>query len=128
FEKHPKPFEFTLYPFHSRIHFTKGIEPFAVTDEFYLHTCNPDIEICLAALYKNEVHPMAWSRLEGKGRVACLSPGHFPEVWNNTTWQTVLLRMLAWCAGARQPSGKRKLDIMRGKIDIPSDFNEEDNT
>ncbi|MBD3344071.1 MAG: hypothetical protein GF401_03310 [Chitinivibrionales bacterium] len=105
FEKHPKPFEVTLYPFHSRNQFTQGIAPFTVTDEFYLHTCNPDIEICLAALYNDEVHPMAWSRAEGKGRVAYLSPGHFPEVWNNKIWQAILVRMLAWCA-VRQTSVK----------------------
>ncbi|MBD3418503.1 MAG: hypothetical protein GF398_00145 [Chitinivibrionales bacterium] len=101
FEKHPKPFEFTLYPFHTRNQFTKGIAPFAVADEFYLHNSNTDVEICLGALYKDEVHPMAWSRQEGSGHVAYLSPGHFPAVWNNEIWQTILLRMLAWCTATK---------------------------
>ena len=98
FEKHPEPFAFEVYPLHSRGEFTRGIKPFRVYDEFYVQHCTDDVRVCLAALHEDEIHPMGWRRTEGQGRIACLAPGHYPDVWNNKTYQTILLRMLAWCS------------------------------
>ncbi|MBS3733965.1 MAG: ThuA domain-containing protein [Phycisphaerae bacterium] len=98
FAKHPKPFSFTVYPRHCRNAITHGLSAFTVFDEFYFHQCSADIDVCLAAVHEQEVHPMGWTRREGAGRVAYLAPGHFAEEWAAPTYRTILLRMLAWCA------------------------------
>lgn len=98
FEKHPKPFSFAVYPLHCRNEITRGLTAFTVFDEFYFHECSADIDVCLAAVHDEEVHPMGWTRTEGAGRVAYLSPGHYADQWADSTYRTILLRMLAWCA------------------------------
>lgn len=104
FEGHPEPFTFTVYPAHTRDPLTEGIGSFEVFDEFYLQTCAPDIAVHLASIYKNEWHPVAWTRREGAGRVAYFGLGHGPKAWNLPQYRTILTRMARWCC--QGPTGQ----------------------
>ena len=42
--------------------------------------------------------PGGWTRQEGAGRVAVLTPGHNVEVWLHPSYQTLIGNALRWCA------------------------------
>ncbi len=98
FVSHPPQFAFTLYPVFEEHPITAGIEAFAVHDEFYVETHAPDARIHLIAFDRGVAYPMAWSRIEGKGRVAHVAPGHSMEVWALPSYRRLLLQALDWLA------------------------------
>ena len=49
--------------------------------------------------YARQPYPLAWARLQGKGRVAYNAMGHREDVWDNAAFQAMLLGMLQWAAG-----------------------------
>jgi type 1 glutamine amidotransferase len=100
FLSHPEPFAFTIYPLSGEHPITSGIPAFEVVDEFYIQEVDPAVNIHMVALYQGVAYPMAWSRTAGKGRVACVAPGHFPHVWNNPLYQRLMLQTAGWLAEA----------------------------
>jgi type 1 glutamine amidotransferase len=96
FLSHPEPFAFTLYPLVGEHPITAGLQAFDVLDEFYLQQVDPAVNIRMVALYQGVAHPMVWSRSAGQGRVACVVPGHFPQVWNNPAYQRLMLQTAGW--------------------------------
>jgi trehalose utilization protein len=42
-----------------------------------------------------------YSRVQGKGRVCVLTPGHLLPVWHNAEFQKCLANALHWCAGEK---------------------------
>jgi uncharacterized protein len=98
FVSHPPQFAFTLYPVFEEHPITAGIEAFVVHDEFYVETHVSDARIHLVALDRGVAYPMAWSRIEGKGRVTHVAPGHSREVWELPSYQRLLLQALDWLA------------------------------
>jgi len=96
FVSHPEPFTFSVYPLSGAHPITAGVPAFEVHDEFYIQKYDPSVEIHMAALYQDVAYPMAWSRPEVRGRVAHVAPGHFPEVWNNVTYQKLMLQTIGW--------------------------------
>ncbi len=98
FVSHPPQFAFTLYPMFEEHPITAGVEAFAVHDEFYIETHRPDARIHLVALDRGVAYPMAWSRIEGEGRVAHVAPGHSREVWDLPPYRRLLLQSLGWLA------------------------------
>lgn len=96
FVSHPPQFAFTLYPVFEEHPITSGIEAFTVHDEFYIETHAPDARIHMVALDRGIACPMVWSRIEGRGRVAHLAPGHSREVWDLPPYRRLLLQSLDW--------------------------------
>ena len=96
FISHPPQFAFTVYPMFGEHPITKSIEAFTVHDEFYIETHMPDVQVHMVAFDRGVAYPMAWSKLEGQGRVAHLAPGHSAEVWNLKPYQQLLLQTLEW--------------------------------
>ena len=96
FVSHPEPFTFSIYPLSGDHPITADIQAFDVHDEFYIQKYSPSVEIHMAAIYQDVAYPMVWSRREGKGRVAHIAPGHFPEVWNHAAYQRLLLQTAGW--------------------------------
>ena len=96
FVSHPEPFTFNVFPLSGKHPITAAISAFEIHDEFYIQEYAPDVEIHMAALYQDALYPMAWSKLEGRGRVAHLAPGHFPEVWNHPAYRQLLLQTTDW--------------------------------
>jgi type 1 glutamine amidotransferase len=96
FLSHPEPFKFTVLPLFGEHPITAGIQAFQIQDEFYLQKYDPAVQIHMVAEYQNVAYPMVWSRSEGRGRVAHIAPGHFPEVWNHHVYQQLLLQTAGW--------------------------------
>ena len=96
FDSHPEPFTFSIYPLSGEHPITTGIQAFDVYDEFYIQKYDPSVELHMTAIYQNVAYPMAWSKPEGKGRVAHVAPGHFPEVWKHPAYQRLMLQTAKW--------------------------------
>ncbi len=96
FLSHPEPFAFTIYPLSGEHPITSGIPAFEVLDEFYIQEVDPAVTIHMVAVYQGTAYPMVWSRTAGRGRVACVAPGHFLQVWNNPTYQRLMLQTAGW--------------------------------
>lgn len=96
FLSHPEPFAFTIYPLSGEHPITSGIPAFEVLDEFYIQEIDPAVNIHMVAIYQGAAYPMVWSRATGRGGVACIAPGHFPHVWNNLTYQRLMLQTAGW--------------------------------
>ena len=96
FLSHPEPFSFTVYPLSVQHPIAAGVPAFEVRDEFYLQECDPSVQVHMAAVYQEVVHPMVWSRLEAQGRVAVVAPGHFPAVWAQPAYRQLLLQSASW--------------------------------
>ncbi len=76
-----------------------GLPSFTVTDELYLHDLQPGLEVQFQTLNKGEPVPIVWTRNYGAGKVCYAVPGHCVETMQNTAYQQVLRRGLAWVAG-----------------------------
>jgi type 1 glutamine amidotransferase len=96
FVSHPPQFAFTVYPMFGEHPITAGIEAFTVHDEFYVERYSPDVHLHLVACDRGVAYPMAWSKSEGRGRVAHLAPGHSQAVWDLKPYQQLLLQTLEW--------------------------------
>jgi uncharacterized protein len=79
---------------------TAGIAPFTLKDEHYFMALDDSqADVFMTTTSKHGEQPGAWRRMDGRGRVAVLTPGHNLEVWLHPSFQTLLLRTLRWCAG-----------------------------
>jgi hypothetical protein len=89
-----------------------GMEPFpagfAPIEEWYvLQQFQPDLHVILALdcpkmtgdAYRRPNYPVAWARMEGKGRVYYTSLGHDEETWKNPAFRQMLLGALQWTTG-----------------------------
>lgn len=81
---------------------TAGVgEPFVVHDEHYFMALDdPQADVFLHTRSEHGVQPAGWTRHEGKGRVAVLTPGHNREVWLHPSFQQLLVNALRWVAPA----------------------------
>lgn len=96
FVSHPEPFSFTVMPLSGEHPITAKVPAFEIHDEFYLQKYDPSVQVHMAATYQERIHPMVWSRLEGRGKVAVIAPGHFPAVWAHATYRQLLLQSAGW--------------------------------
>ena len=55
-----------------------------------------DVQVHMVAFDRAFAYPMAWSKSEGRGRVAHLAPGHSAQVWSLEPYQRLLLQTLDW--------------------------------
>jgi type 1 glutamine amidotransferase len=54
-------------------------------------------DVFLAATSEHGTQPAGWTRCEGAGRVAVLTPGHNVEVWLHPDYQALIGNALRWC-------------------------------
>ncbi len=102
FTSHPPPCPVTVEP--TRGHpLCAGVDsPFTIQDEHYqMILDDPAADIFLHTRSEHGVQPAGWTRSEGTGRVAVLTPGHFPEVWLQAGMQRLLLNALRWVVEPR---------------------------
>jgi type 1 glutamine amidotransferase len=99
FDHHPPPCPVTVEPVAGHP-LTAGVTtPFTIHDEHYqMIMDDPGSEIFLHTYSEYGVQPAGWTRLEGAGRVAVLTPGHFAEVWLHAGFQRLLKNSLRWVA------------------------------
>ena len=84
-------------------------DSFECQEEWYsLKEFSPDLHVLLLLQttgmqgneYQRPSFPLAWARLQGKGRVWFNAMGHREDVWDSERFQTMLVGGIAW-AGSR---------------------------
>lgn len=98
FVLHPPPFRYTVYPVAGEHPITNGVEAFEVHDEFYVEQLTGVVAIHMMAVDRGAAYPMVWSKSEGRGRVAHIAMGHFPEVWALPPYRRLMIQAAAWLA------------------------------
>lgn len=87
---------------------TKDLQDFELNEEWYsLKNFAPDLHVILVQDtkgmqnldYERPNFPATWARKHEKGRVFYTSMGHRDDVWENKTFQQLLLGGLAWATG-----------------------------
>ncbi len=74
-------------------------QTFRITDELYILERHADFDPYLQAYWQNVVHPMAYTRTQGAGRVGYLALGHDERAFNDPAFQTQVVRQLRWACG-----------------------------
>ena len=113
FRYHPQNSAVTVSPLKPHP-ITAGIKPFTEVDEHYwIDILATDADILFASTspaqgvaekYESEpyvncpvtVYPSGYTRLQGKGRVCVLTPGHLLSVWHQPEYQKTLKNALEW--------------------------------
>lgn len=99
FDHHPPQCEVTHEP-KADHPLTAGVTAFTATDEHYHMVLEPATsDIFLTTTSEHGTQPGGWTRTEGAGRVAVLTPGHNAQVWLHPSYQTLLANVLRWCVG-----------------------------
>lgn len=102
FIKHPPMFSFPVYPVYGAHPITAGISAFTVFDEMYIERCEPGVDVHMATVHEGTVHPLAWSKSEGRGRVAHVALGHSAEVWGLEPYQRLMVQAADWAVAGRK--------------------------
>ena len=102
FLTHPYPLEFSVDIVDHDHYITARMPDFSIYDEMYHLTKHDPSKVRLLAktMWKGEVKPMAYVRDYGKGRVSYVAPGHHYPAWRNPDLRKLMLRAVAWSAGA----------------------------
>lgn len=97
FSHHPDQCPVTMIP-QAEHPLSAGSDSFTLKDEHYFMLLD-DLQAEVFMITKSEYgeQPGAWTRTEGAGRVAVLTPGHNLEVWLHPSFQALLENTLRWC-------------------------------
>ncbi|MDZ4800902.1 MAG: ThuA domain-containing protein [Bryobacteraceae bacterium] len=83
-------------------------ESYTPVDQWYaFNRLAPDIHVVMALesgkltgnLYERPDYPVAWARMEEKGRVFYTTMGHTKEIWADPMFQQMLLGGIRWATG-----------------------------
>jgi uncharacterized protein len=96
FIEHPPMFSFTVYPVYGNHPIIAGIPAFTVYDEMYIERCDESVRVHLVTIKDGVAHPLAWSKTEGRGRVAHVALGHSAEVWELEPYQQLMIQAVDW--------------------------------
>ena len=78
----------------------KGITPFQVWDETYVHTKhNTDRTVLMERVDAEGREPWTWVRAHGKGRVFYTAYGHDERAWSHPMFQRLLRNAIFWATG-----------------------------
>lgn len=78
---------------------TEGAENFCIKDEHYfIDFTADDAEIFLESHSAEGKQPAGYTRMQKKGRVCVLTPGHNPEVFDDPQYQKIIQNALDFCA------------------------------
>lgn len=95
-----------------------GVKDFEMHEEWYaLKNFAPDLNVILVhdtkgmvnAEYQRPSFPATWARMHDKGRVFYTSMGHREDVWENATFQKLLVGGLQWSLGQVNAELKQNL-------------------
>ncbi|MHB9034147.1 MAG: ThuA domain-containing protein [Anaerolineae bacterium] len=105
FQTHPPMHEFKVSFTNHDHYLTARMPDFTVVDEMYhLQSYDPTKVTLLAQTpWQGTQKPMAFTKTYGKGRVAYLANGHSVQVWRHPDFAKLVLRAIAWSAGAELP-------------------------
>ncbi len=105
FLTHPEHHEFNVEIADKGHFITKRVPNYSVFDEMY-HLQNFDpaaVTILAKTTWQGKTMPMAYSKAYGQGRVSYLANGHTQQAWKHPEFRKMLLRAVAWSAGAEEP-------------------------
>jgi type 1 glutamine amidotransferase len=83
-------------------------DDYSPVDQWYaFNRLMPDIHVVMALdagklkgnLYERPSYPIAWTRMEGKGRVFYTTMGHSAEIWKDPIFLRMLLGGIRWSTG-----------------------------
>ncbi len=97
FSHHPAQCPVTMIP---RVGhpLSAGSGTFTLKDEHYFMMLDDSqAKVFMTTKSEHGEQPGAWTRTEGAGRVAVLTPGHNVEVWLHPSFQALLRNTLRWC-------------------------------
>ncbi|MHB9023557.1 MAG: ThuA domain-containing protein [Armatimonadota bacterium] len=111
---HPEHHTFDLRVVKKDHYLTTRVPDFTVYDEMYhLQKFDPSKATVLAeTTWQGQNMPMAYVRDYGKGRVAYVAIGHYLETWRHPEFQKLVLRAIAWGAGAELPAGTVRCGLL----------------
>jgi uncharacterized protein len=96
FLHHPKQCPVTIEPAAGHP-LTSGTTSFTETDEHYHMALDDEsADVFMTATSQHGSQPAGWTRAEGQGRVAVLTPGHNVPVWLHPSFQSLLRNALNW--------------------------------
>lgn len=102
FRSHPAPGLVALVPAGGETaaaSIVDDVDRFVVHDEHYEMDVDRDvIDVFLYSESEHSIQPAGWRLQHGAGRVVVLTPGHYIDVWQHPSYQTLLRRALIWCA------------------------------
>ena len=79
---------------------TAGLADFTIHDEIYWgFTVGKDVHVLLTTTHPKSGKPLAWTRQEGKSRLAYLQLGHDHKAWENPNYPVLVDRCIHWAAG-----------------------------
>jgi len=96
FITHPPRFSFTVYPMAIEHPIIEGIQAFTVSDELYIESYDPSVQVSMVTMDRGVAYPMVWSKPDGNGRVAHIAMGHDGEVWQLKLYQRLVFQALNW--------------------------------
>ena len=114
FAWHPEHHEFKVELVKKDHYLTTRVPDFSVFDEMY-HLQNFDparVTVLAQTQWQGKQHAMAYVRDYGAGRVAYLANGHTAQAWKHPEFRKLLLRAVAWSAGADAPAQTIKCGLL----------------
>ena len=102
---HPEHHEFRVEIVDQEHFITTRVPSFSVFDEMY-HLKNFDpakVTLLAKTTWQGKAMAMAYTKAYGKGRVSYLANGHTLQAWKHPEFRKLLLRAVAWSAGAELP-------------------------
>jgi type 1 glutamine amidotransferase len=78
----------------------RGIEPFTVRDELYLHEMQPGVDVHFTAGQGGHDTPVVWTHRYKNGRVCYVEPGHTAASLKHPSVQEILRLGLKWACGS----------------------------
>jgi len=106
FLTHPEHHEFSVEITDKNHYITTRVPNFSVYDEMYhLENFDPaQVTLLASTTWQGKKMAMAYAKSYGQGRVSYLANGHTLQVWKHPEFRKLLLRAIAWSAGAKQPN------------------------
>ncbi len=106
---------------------TRDLKDFELHEEWYaLKNFAPDLHVILVQDtmgmkgfdYERPSFPATWARQHGKGRVFYTSMGHREDVWQNRTFQDLLLGAVNWSLGQYEVKLTPNLEKVTPKANV----------
>jgi predicted dehydrogenase/type 1 glutamine amidotransferase len=106
FLTHPHHHDFSVAVIEKGHFLTQRMPDFTVFDEMY-HLQSFDaatVTVLANTTWQNQKMPLAYTKPYGDGRVVYLANGHTQQAWRHPEFRKLVLRGVAWAAGATMPS------------------------
>lgn len=99
FLQHPEQCPVTIQPL-KKHPITAEVENFIEKDEHYfVDIISEDVDVFMITTSKHGAQVGGYTRHQGKGKIAVLTPGHNQEVWLHPNYQKMLKNAIEWCGG-----------------------------